>query len=332
MNNESGATMLEVFEHVFGEAPESDRETNIVPFPSRPLEGQIVAVQPEKGRRSVAVVLNQCLENEDGETIDQSLWSGWIASPYIAYASHWDVILTDEEENSDFKLVHAWNLINIHVGQHRVLNRLEEDDLKKIRSVFHDYLTDYRPKEFSEGTYTYGQKCERQTVDGVEVVTGPPLGSYAQAVEHGDPRVEFREVYNALADELQDVALEYLREKKPSEDEGQTADPWPGYQAAAESIPTTPQTDAGGETGNTFTPKGTLRTDEEEEIHFYVDDSKVYIHIRNREKPQKITFTAREAAFPLSETEFSDTYVIEGMPDTAIEGFIEDSKPNKVTL
>ena len=294
--------------------------------PSQSLcEGQIVAIQRKKGKRPVAVVLNQCLENEDGETIDPSLWSGWIASPYTAYASHWDVILTDEEENSNFKLVHAWNLINIHVGQHRVLNCLEEDDLEKIRSVFHDYLTDYRPKEFSEGTYTYGQECKRQTVDGVEVVTGPPLGSYAQAVEYGDTRVEFREVYNVLADELQDIALEYLRNQKLEDEDTEVG--W--YKAAAESGHTTPPT---GTTENTFTPKGTLRTDEEEEIHFYVDDSKVYVHIRSREKPQKITFTAREATFSLSETEFSDTYVIEGMPDTAIEGFIEDSKPNKVTL
>ena len=173
----------------------------------KPRAGDVVRVQPSPRYSPVTVVLNGQPRDEDDGFIDESIWTGWIVSPYTAYASHFDVF---DVMDDNLGMVHAWNFVTIHVPDNlHLVAEIPEINLTKIRSVFKDYLIGYQP-DTGNTEYVYGEDFPRQTREGVAVVTGPPIADPLEDADPDDLRIGFWEIYNTIGNELRKGALEFL--------------------------------------------------------------------------------------------------------------------------
>ena len=179
---------------------------------SHPRGGDIVAVNV--GDAQVRVLLDgiQHYDSDDDlEDCNESIWTGWIVSTDISYASQWDVVLKTGSDG-DTLMVHAWNPVTLRLADNQyLLVTLENSDLIKVRSVFTDYLTGEFPHDEKDtSSYNYGELCARRTTDGLHVTTGPPMASYSsldEATQSGDQRVQFWQEYANLAMQLREAAI-----------------------------------------------------------------------------------------------------------------------------
>ena len=166
---------------------------------TKPPPGAIVTLA--KSGETVLFLLDQLVRtNDDGMAIaNSSVWTGWLASRYTAYACQWDIILATD---IDKLMIHAWNFAAVDVGKNpEVATVLSGDDLKKVRAVFQDYLQDVPVNPPLPGT-KYGQVCSRQTqTDNLFVDTGPSVISPETDLRH-----EFWIHYDGLAKELRTAA------------------------------------------------------------------------------------------------------------------------------
>ena len=166
--------------------------------PTGPVSGAIVTTTADSGE-AVLVLLDQRVDMDElGRPIpESSVWRGWLASPYTAYASYWDIILRST------LMIHAWNFTVVDAGQSlKVEEVLSDENLNKVRAVFQDYLLDIPVALPRTEEYKYGQICNRKTrTNALDVATGPPVICLEL-----DRRAEFWTHYDGLAKKLRVAA------------------------------------------------------------------------------------------------------------------------------
>ncbi len=131
--------------------------------------------------------------------LDQSatapnVWTGWLVSPEVDYATCWDVLLeadTDEPFDPLAGMVQLWNPVTVWLPPDAaVLARFTPDRLSAIRNAASEF-----PRHGFPDTARPGLVAPRN-IAGTTLLTGTPLGS------EGDPRRVYQGFYLQLAREL----------------------------------------------------------------------------------------------------------------------------------
>ncbi len=169
-----------------------------------PTAGQILSVQDVIGpkgdlgwdlSRPLAVLIEAPAMSEDGSE-SHNVWYGWMVSPETDYATHWDFVLSVEDEPFDplAGMVQVWNPVYVYLKSTRtVLAELRPARLQAVRALADEYLTAEDP---DPAWARPGFVALRQTLGGMRVLTGTPLSG------SDDPRWCYQELYYAVAEAI----------------------------------------------------------------------------------------------------------------------------------
>lgn len=150
-----------------------------------PRPGQIDAVM----QVPLYVLLDAPAESPD-------TWHGWLVSGETDYASWWDFVLqeTDMPFDPEASMVQVWNPVRIYLPMiDRLAGRLQPARLQAVRALAAEYLTNATP---SQAPVWPGHVAQRETLHGLSVVTGSPLG------DEDDPRHRYQHLYFHAADAI----------------------------------------------------------------------------------------------------------------------------------
>lgn len=171
-------------------------------YSSVPTAGQILSVQEVIGpkgdlgwdlSRPLAVLIEAPAVAEDGSE-SPGVWYGWMVSPETDYATHWDFVLSVEDEPFDplAGMVQVWNPVYVYLkSTGTVLAELRPARLQAVRALADEYLTAEDPEP---AWARPGFVALRQTLGGMRILTGTPLSG------PDDPRWRYQELYYDVAE------------------------------------------------------------------------------------------------------------------------------------
>jgi hypothetical protein len=208
-----------------------DRLVRGVIVRTRPIDAKNASIEGIRDSRSpVAIVLYAPQVDEDGEIVDPTVWSGWVASPYVDFATTWDLILdpNDEPINPEWAMIHCWNFVTVKLDfQHdEIIGVLSAERFRAVCSIANECLAEAYPDEEP----IVGFVGMRETADGLVVLTGTGLG------DDDDPRFVFRRLYNSLGDELKSYAISYLQDQAAEMDNATGAEIIPLPRTEKENV------------------------------------------------------------------------------------------------
>lgn len=129
-----------------------------------------------------------------------SVWHGWLVSAEADYAGWWDFVLQQEDMPFDPEaaVVHLGNPVRIYLPMTgRVVAELSRARLQSVRALAAEYVAGGEPV----GVPVWpGRVALRETVGGLPVVTGSPLGG------EDDPRHRFQHLYFHAAEAIREPA------------------------------------------------------------------------------------------------------------------------------
>jgi hypothetical protein len=130
----------------------------------------------------------------------KSIWHGWLVSAETDYAGWWDFVLQEEDAPFDPEagMVQLWNPVQLFQPMSgRVVARLSPARLQAVRAMAGEYVTGDSPKDIRVWV---GRVAVRETLGGLNVVTGSPLGG------DSDPRRRYQHLYFHAAEAVREPA------------------------------------------------------------------------------------------------------------------------------
>lgn len=157
---------------------------------------------------ALLVLIDEPCRDPDGGNVLPGLWWAWITSRFTNFASWWDVVFEGEEQLEACAMVHAWNRVLVsdqHLGG--LACTMQDHELKAVRAVWKEYACGDDPGDAIADCW--GDLNIRETLHGIEVVTGTPLRA------ESDPRNVFQALF-ARAEEILTNAAHQVRVSVPA--------------------------------------------------------------------------------------------------------------------
>ena len=179
---------------------------------TQPRPGLMLQIDEARGPRGsldwdlaqpLAVLLSESAGHPD-------IWYGWLMAAETDYASHWDLLLEEQDAPYDpsVAMVQVWNPVHVYCpAASTALGELAPARLAAVRDLAVDFLVAHSDRV---GASPGAPAVLRTTSGGHLVLTGTPLG------DGQDPRWRYHELYFAAADFVRDLARYALRELAPA--------------------------------------------------------------------------------------------------------------------